>query len=50
MRPENRQKEVPTERFLAENRSRRFKALRDRDASTEISASCIETHPVERAV
>lgn len=36
MRPENRDKEVPAERFLAENRSRRFKALRDGSASTDI--------------
>jgi hypothetical protein len=36
MRPENRDKEVPTERLLPENRSRRFRALSERDASREI--------------
>lgn len=50
MRPENRGKKVPTDRFLAENRSRRFKALRDRDASTEMPASGAGTNPAEKAV
>jgi hypothetical protein len=49
MRPENRDREVPTERFLVENKSRRFKALRDRDAS-ESTLPGVRTSEAENAV
>jgi hypothetical protein len=45
MRPENRDKEVPTERFLAGNRSPRFRALQDRKASNNIQS--LEVHSEE---